>query len=346
MNHTRLFALLLLSPLALAAAKPAGRPKGDWAARFQKELSAIDARTEGDLGVYVKRLKDGSEAGYRADRLYYLSSTVKVPVAVALLKRVEEGKIRLDQELTLQRSDYVDGSGEILWKEPGERLKVSYLLDKMLTQSDSTATDMLIRLMGVDSMNEQIKGFAPGFHPFTTLLDVRYGAYGELHPRAKELTNMDFIAMKKEPGPDGRTARFRERLNLDPQDLATTDLEEAFNRFYAKGFNSSTLKTYGAFLERLESGALLNPAHTKLVLATMERMTTGERRLKAGLPKGTPFAQKTGTQVGRMCNVGIVRPASPAAVVVSTCLEGFRDQGNAELTLKKVGAAMARAGVI
>lgn len=335
----------LLFTLSLLLSSPAAHAKANnWSPRLQKALSAIDARTEGSLGVYVKRLSDGTELDYRGDRLYYLSSTVKVPVAVALLKRVEEGKIRMDQELTLRRADYVDGSGEVIWKEPGEKLTVAYLLDKMLTQSDSTATDMLIRLMGVDSMNQQIAAFAPGFHPFTTLLDVRYGAYAELNPRAKELTNMDFIEFKKVPAPD-RLGRFRERLNLDPGDLAAPSVDEAFNRFYAKGFNSSTLKTYGAFLEKLQAGRLLNPANTKLVLDTMSRMTTGEKRLKAGFPKGTSFAQKTGTQVGRMCNVGIVRPGG-TAVVVSACLEGFNDQAAAEETLKKVGAAMARAGVI
>jgi len=336
------FALLfLLTAFAAPADAKAPRP---FAPALEKELRAIDAKTDGALGVYVKRLADGAEANYRADELFYLSSTVKVPVAVALLKRVEEGKLKLDQELVLQRSDYVDGSGDVLWKEPGTSLKVSYLLDRMLTQSDSTATDMLIRLMGVDSMNEQVAAFAPGLHPITTLIDVRYGAYGELHPRAKELTNMDFIELKKAPAEE-RAARFREKLNLDPGDLAT-DIDDAFNRFYARGLNSSSLRSYGAFLEKLEKGALLNAENTKLVLGTMSRMTTGERRLKAGMPKGTPFAQKTGTQVGRMCNVGIVRPETPRAVVVSACLEGFRDQAGAEATLKKVGLALARTGAI
>lgn len=337
---------LMIVCFGLAATAPArAAPAPKWATRLEKNLSAIDARSDGELGVYVKRLRDGSEVTYR-DRLYYLSSTVKVPVAVALLKRVEEGKIKMDELLTLQQTDFVDGSGEVIWKEPGAKLTVAYLLDKMLTQSDSTATDMLIRLMGVDSLNQQIATFAPGFHPITTLLDVRYGAYGELHPRAKELSNMDFIAIKKENGEAARSARFRERLNLSPSDLTAPSIDEAFNRYYAKGLNSASLKDYGAFLEKLEDGALLSPAHTKLVLATMKRMTTGERRLKAGLPKGTPFAQKTGTQVGRMCNVGIVRPETKRAVVVTACLEGYDDQAAAEATLKKVGAAVAQAGVL
>jgi beta-lactamase class A len=48
--------------------------------------------------------------------------------------------------------------------------------------------------------------------------------------------------------------------------------------------------------------------HTALVLDAMERITTGDRRIKAGLPAGVSFAQKTGTQISRACNVGVVHP--------------------------------------
>ncbi|RZA09051.1 MAG: serine hydrolase [Proteobacteria bacterium] len=308
-------------------------------------MGEIDGLAPGSLGVYVKRLSDDSEMNYRADQSYYLSSTVKVPVAVALLKRVEEGKLKLDQELVLKKTDFVDGSGEVLWKEPGAVMSLGYLMEKMLTQSDSTATDMLIRLMGVDSMNAQVQAFAPGFGPITTLIDVRYGAYGEINARARELTNMDFIEFKKVSA-SARLKLFQERLHLKPEELAVQDVEEAFSRFYAKGFNSASLKAVGSFLERLEEGALLNKAHTKLILGTMARMTTGEHRLKAGFPKGVSFAQKTGTQVGRICNIGIVRPETKRAVVVSACLEGFDEQAAAEKTLAEVGKALRAARAI
>ncbi|RYZ95066.1 MAG: serine hydrolase [Proteobacteria bacterium] len=327
---------------ANSAALAAAPGPSAWGPRLEKLVRRIDEKAPGPLGLFVKRLGDDTELNYGGDRRFYLSSTVKVPVAVALLKRVEEGKLRLDQTLTLQKTDFVDGSGEVLWKEPGAVMNLSYLLDKMLTQSDSTATDMLIRLMGVDSMNEQVKSFAPGFGPITTLIDVRYGAYGELNPRARELSNMDFIEFKKAPAPE-RLRLFRERLQLTPEQIGAASVEEAFDRFYAKGFNSAPLRAVGAFLERLGEGELLNAEHTKLVLSTMARMTTGENRLKAGFPKGTVFAQKTGTQIGRMCNIGIVRPGKKNAVVVSACLEGFGDQAAAEKDLAKLGAAMSMA---
>ncbi|RYZ97967.1 MAG: hypothetical protein EOP11_21305, partial [Proteobacteria bacterium] len=90
-----------------------------WPAELEKRLGQIDGLSPGSLGVYVKRLSDDTEMNYHGDSSYYLSSTVKVPVAVALLKRVEEGKLKLDQELILKKTDFVDGSGEVLWKEPG-----------------------------------------------------------------------------------------------------------------------------------------------------------------------------------------------------------------------------------
>ena len=330
--------------LAAAHESTAGMP---WTEKLEKRLASVDRSTEGELGLYVKRLSDGTELRYQSDRLYYLSSTVKVPVAVALLRQVEAGKISLDQELTLQQSDFVDGSGEVIMKEPGARMKVSYLLETMLRQSDSTATDLLIRLIGQDALNKEISGIEPGFRPITTLLDVRYGAYGEMTPKAKELTNMDFIRFKRAKDREGRVQMLTERLGLKREDLKAKTVDDAFEKYYAKNLNSASLESFGAFLEKLEKGELLNKENTALVLDHMQKMVTGSNRILAGLPKGTSFAQKTGTQVRRMCNVGIVNPKQPdEALVVAACLEGFNDQAGAEATLKKVGAALSRSGVL
>lgn len=313
-----------------------------WQGPLEAKLAELDRAAPGELGVYVKRLKDGAVVSYQSARPWYLSSTVKVPVAVALLKKVESGQLSLSQQLTLQRSDYVDGAGELQRTKPGTKFSVRSLLERMLVHSDSTATDMLIRLIGVDYLNDFL---GDGFGELTTILQVRYDAYGELHPKATRLSNTDFIEFKRARDYKERVGVFAGRLGLKRDDLVAQTIEEAFERYYRRGYNSSTLDAYGELLEKLVKGKLLNPEHTKMVLGFMEKITTGERRLKAGLPRGTEFAQKTGTQIGRICNAGVVNPSGDAVVVIA-CVEKFTNQANAEALLKSVGSAMAGIGLV
>lgn len=313
-----------------------GVASSDWTLKLQNEIQKIDQQSEGQLGVFILREKTGEKLEYFSNRPWYLASTTKVMIAVKLLQEVEKKRISLDKEITLQASDYVDGSGDVIWKEPGTKLKVRFLLEQMLTQSDSTATDMIIRLVGVESINQYLKENFTGFGEFTSLLQVRYDAYKELHPRAHELSNMDFIEFKKKE-PEERHLAFAEKLKIPVAELHQKSVFDAFEKYYLTGKNSGSLNSFGEFLKRLNQGRLLSKTHTKLVLSLMEKMKTGDKRLKAGFLKHSSFAQKTGTQLRRICNVGILRPQSPQSLILGACAEKFGDQENAELALQKIG---------
>lgn len=341
---TRLFVPRLwpiVISLVLCSAEAFSETEKEWRESLESKIAEIDAMTPGSMGVYIKRLSDGAQVSYQASRKWYLASTVKVPLAVAVLQLEEEGKLSLRQELSLQATDYVDGSGDLLSMPPGTRLPVRTLLEKMLVNSDSTAADMLMRLVGIDRFNARVKDrmVAEGFGTITSLLDVRYGAYSELHPRAKELTNRDFINFKKWKDLGERVQAFLQRLGLRRKDLRAHDIEEAFERYYRKELNSASLEAYGRLLEKLTRRQLLSEKNTELILGYMEKMVTGDKRIKAGLSKRARFFQKTGTQVGRMCNVGIVSAAGrgEGGLIIAACLEKFTHQGDAENALRRIG---------
>ena len=325
-----------LSSSTLAAAKV---DKQSWQAVLAAELKKIDADTPGKLGVYVKRLSDGSTVDFDSQRDWYLASTVKVPIAVILLQMRQEGLIRFEEELTVQQSDYVDGSGEVNWKEPGSKVSIRSLFELMRTKSDSAATDMLIRRLSLPEINSRLAKIIPGgFTPLTTILQVRYDAYSELHPRAKTLTNMDFFEIKKLPTPEAKLAYLVKRMKIRKSDLKARTIDEAFERYYERKLNSSELNTFGLLLEKVAVGQILSSENRDLLLSEMEKMTTGEKRIKAGMPLGSRFAQKTGTQVRRICNMGIVR--SGESVIIAACLEKFHQQAEAEAALARVGQAL------
>lgn len=308
-------------------------------------LREIADHTPGDLGVYLKHLGSKEVVSHQAERHWYLASLVKVPLAIAVLQAVEQGQFSREDTITLKESDYVDGSGDLLFRDSGENFSISTLLEKSLVDSDSTATDMLMRHLGEEAFNQQIREamVASGFNPFTTIIDVRYQAYQELHPKAVDLSNIDYVEIRSAGGFDARVEAFRDKLDLQVHELRVSTLEEAFSNYYQRGLNAGTLEAAGQLLERLVRGELLNDTHTDYLLGFMERITTGDRRLKAGLPKDTTFAQKTGTQIERACNMGVVSPRSlDEAVVMVVCVQDYGDIQNAEKAFQAISQALAK----
>lgn len=102
---------------------------------------AIDQDHPGSLGVYAKHLASGETVRHRAERRWYLASTVKLPLAIAILQAARDGEISLQDEMVLEDSHRVDGAGHLLWADSGARHTVESLIGYSIENSDSTATD-------------------------------------------------------------------------------------------------------------------------------------------------------------------------------------------------------------
>lgn len=324
----------------------------EWSGPFLARLAQVDRQTPGHLGVYVKDMQTGISVSYHGEEPWYLASTVKVPVAIAVMRWIEQNELTLDSPVALLASDYVDGAGPTNSHAPGKALSVRFLLDQMLIHSDNTASDMLIRLVGIEQVNAVARELAPeGLGPITSLADVRRLIYGELHPAARQLSGKDFLALRQQPNDAGRLALLPRLIGVERRALASISLNEAYERYYATPFNSGTLKAYGDLLSALDAGTALGPASTGYLLSVMRRVETGKQRIKAGLPPGTGFAHKTGTQRARICDAGLVdQPDSDSALstrlVIVACVRGVASAAQAERALRGTGEAVTAAGLI
>lgn len=325
------------------ASNDAGEPPA-WAVALGDEVVRIDAAMPGRFGVHVSRF--GPQAGSfdgGEGRAWYLSSTIKVPVAIAVLEEVDAGRLTLDEELVLRAEDMVDGAGDMLQHTPGERFSVGTLLEKSLRDSDSTATDMLIRRLGEDHLNARIGAWAgDGFGPVTTIQQVRYDAYGALHPGVADLAPQQIVALRNAEAGEARLQALADALDVPRSELKADTLQDVFDDYYASGRNAATLPAFARMLERLAAGDLLQDDSRALLYRHMQAISTGGRRIQAGLPAGTPFAQKTGTQQQRACNVGILDPGlgRDGATVVVACAEDFGELAAAEQAFQALGRAL------
>ena len=102
----------------------------------------------GVTGLYVWDLEGDYGYGIRPDEEFFTASIIKVPVMVAVYRKVDEGELDFAQEIEIKEEDWAAGAGWLQWEKAGTRQTVGDLLLLMMTQSDNVATNALIRTVG------------------------------------------------------------------------------------------------------------------------------------------------------------------------------------------------------
>ena len=79
-----------------------------------------------------------------------MASTYKVAMAVALLDLVDKGQFKLTDLIDLPPEIMVAGNNAIAesYIHPGIKLSVANLIEVMITESDNSATDAILKLVG------------------------------------------------------------------------------------------------------------------------------------------------------------------------------------------------------
>src|SRR5690348_16779325 len=71
----------------------------------QFEKIAHDAN--GRVGVAIMLLESGSAVDFIGDERFPMHSVYKLPIAMAVFRRVDEGQLKLDQMIKIEKSDFV-----------------------------------------------------------------------------------------------------------------------------------------------------------------------------------------------------------------------------------------------
>lgn len=122
-------------------------------AQLQAALASVPDYAPGHVALEIKDLATGYTSGVNANAVMPAASTIKIPIMVEVFKQMENGKFDLNRRVHLLASDRDWGSGDIAGARAGTGFSVSYLLTKMITVSDNTAANMLIRLVGRHNIN-------------------------------------------------------------------------------------------------------------------------------------------------------------------------------------------------
>jgi beta-lactamase class A len=281
---------------------------------LERELQRLGALSGGVMGVAAVHLESGRRAFLNADEPFPMASTYKVPIAVELLHRVDEGEVDLSRMIAVERHDYSPGSGFLtdLLREPGLALSLRNLLEIMLLVSDNTATDLCFRQAG-------------GGEAVTARMR-KLGIDGLRvdRPTFQLIADWKGLAVPAEANRD--PARYGELLDSVPEAKA----EEAERAFDEDPRDTASPRAMAALLEKVWKREALSSASTDLLLDIMKRCRTGEGRLKGILPGDTEVRHKTGT-IGRSLNdVGIITLPNDAGHVIVAAFVKKSDRPEAE----------------
>lgn len=106
----------------------------------------------GEWGVYLEDLQTGEQLAFNQDERFYAASVIKVPIMTAVFGEVYAGKFALESKITLRSEEQVGGAGILQHMTPGSEWTVQDLVTLMIIQSDNTATNILIDLVGRDAI--------------------------------------------------------------------------------------------------------------------------------------------------------------------------------------------------
>ncbi|WP_367295692.1 serine hydrolase [Levilactobacillus yonginensis] len=123
---------------------------------FKQIVAQTMGRLKGQNAVYVQPV--GSAAYQWHVKSQKAASDIKLFILATVYQQVQTGKFNLTATYTLKDSDKVGGTGSLQGMAAGTRLTNQELLKYMMTVSDNTATNVVIRKVGgFDAVNQEIK---------------------------------------------------------------------------------------------------------------------------------------------------------------------------------------------
>lgn len=126
------------------------------AADLQKDLDALASQYQGKVAFFAKDLKTGQTVAVDADEPVQTASVIKLPIMIEAMYQVKQGKLRLDQQLTLTKDNQVPGSGVLQFMDPGLRVTLKDAMTLMIILSDNTATNLMIDAVGIKNVDDRL----------------------------------------------------------------------------------------------------------------------------------------------------------------------------------------------
>lgn len=266
-----------------------------------RRLSTLAAGVRADWGIYARFLDNGDEIAIGADRMMDTMSLIKVPILIALMRRVDRGEVSLEQRIVLEDDHKRLGTGVLRLLGAGAAFSLRDAVWLMEVVSDNTATDICLDAAGgVQAVNATMAELGiEGIEMTGTALDWFRALGGSMDPALAEL-------------PPGDFAR-RGYPRLSPE--ALSDARARYHFETGRPFSLATPRALGELLARIHARTCATSASCDFVLEVL-----GGQQLRNFMPRfvwGAGFAHKTGNfEPFIASDIGIATPVRGTPVIM------------------------------
>jgi len=265
-------------PQASAAALPV-RPAPPPPEALLSALTDLTRNFSGKVGVAVTSVDEGWIASSNGDLKLPQQSVSKLWVAMTALDLRDQGRLRLEDPITITRDDFTlfhQPVAALVKGDKGYTATVGEIMRRALQMSDNTCNDKMLRYVGGPAAVRD-------FIARKQLGAIRFG------PGEKLLqSGTAGLAWKPEYATGNNFAIARSKLP------ASTRLA-AYQAYVADPPDGAAPAAIAGALARLKRGDLLSADSTAWLLSTMEAAKTGRARVHAVVPAGWTYGHKTGT---------------------------------------------------
>ena len=144
----------------------------------------IEAVPEATVAVAVRDAETGTTVDIRTDHVFHAASTMKVPVMIEVYRRMEQGRLGLEDTLTVRNAfrSIVDGSiysieddsDDAIYEKLGQPMTIGELVHQMMSVSSNLATNLLIDELIADTIQQTVNQLdAPGMKVLRGVEDLK-----------------------------------------------------------------------------------------------------------------------------------------------------------------------------
>jgi len=116
--------------------------------KLQTQISELVKGYSGDIGIYIKDLKNGKNVFINADTIFPTASIVKVSILVGIMDKIRRNELFYDSALIYKDSLLYEGEDILGSFKNEEKILLKKVIMLMLTTSDNTASLWLQSLAG------------------------------------------------------------------------------------------------------------------------------------------------------------------------------------------------------
>jgi beta-lactamase class A len=299
-------------------------------ASLRDRLAALGRAFNGNAGMSVVSLQEGWQADYNAATLFPQQSCSKLWVAITAMDAVDQGRIGLNDRVTLGRDDltlfHQPISAKVLGNV-GHTTTLGALLFSAITESDNTANDKLMRSVGGPQAVRDMIGAK-------NLGSIRfYDGERALQSRIAGLIWSQSYSIGD--------AFYKARGALP-----AAVRKSSFERYIADPYDGAAPHSVALSLARLKRGELLSPSSTQRLLNIMASTKTGAMRVRAALKPGWKWSHKTGTgqnfqgKVGGINDIGILTAPDGTAYAMAIMTVPNKTDGASQDLMQAVARAV------